>query len=89
MPSQPGGFHRWLLAMEESDVFVNDSVQPWRGGEQEEEGLRAEQMGRPTAKGFNIGVFGESTVGGDWPQTRTRVLIVLPEPHLKFGCNES
>lgn len=66
-------------------TFINDSMQPRKGGEQEEDGLRAEQMGHPTAEGFEFEVPGGSAGDGDWPQTRTRVLVVFPEPHLKFG----
>jgi len=66
-------------------TLINDSVQPWEGGEQEEGGFRAEQMGYPAVVGFEFGVPGGSTGNGDWPQTRTQVLVVFPEPHLKFG----
>lgn len=60
-------------------------MQPWKGGEQEEDCLRAEQMGSLTADGFKFGVLGGSAGYGDWPQTRTQALGVFPEPHLKFG----
>lgn len=85
MPSQPGGFRRCLLVLGESDAFIDDSMQTGRGGEREEDGLRAEQTGRQIAKGFGFGVLGGSTGDEDWPQTRTWVRDVFPDPHLKFG----